>query len=334
MPVYQIILIVIAATVALAAALVFALALYADRLVFGRRINRNVHLKYFSAQDFGLNVRRLSATFDGVPLFAAVYSKQPEETCSNVVLFCHGMGPGHVAYMTEIARLASFGYAVAAYDSIGCGSSQGKNSRGFYANVQCATAAYIAVRGDAALKGKPVCLVGHSWGAYAALCLTTVVGADSVVALSPFDRPAKMMADSAAPVTGRLMAAICLPAWHAINFFRFGPHGNASATKRILRSGTPAFIAYGGRDGTVLPDNTPATRAKGANVLAVVYKDKGHNVYNTARAQKLVEDINAAFSRLKTPAQRAAYFSSFDFVAATEEDDAVMDEIRFFIDSH
>ena len=52
------------------------------------------------------------------------------------------------------------------------------------------------------------------------------------------------------------------------------------------------------------------------------------------RAQKLVEELNAAFLRLKTGEQRAAYFSKFDFVAATEEDDAVMNAIRFFIDSH
>ena len=334
MALHWIILIVIAATVVIAAALIFALALYAHRLVFGKRQNRNVHLKYFSAQDFNLTVRGLPVTFDKTPLFAAVYTRQPEETCKKVVLFCHGIGAGHAPYMTEIARLASFGCAVVAYDSIGCGSSQGKNSRGFYANVQCATAAYIAIKSDPALKDKPVYIFGHSWGAYAALCLSTVVAAEGIVALSAFDTPSKIMAYSAAFSMGSLPARLCRPMWWLINLFKFGVHGNANAVKRIQKSDTPAFIAHGARDKTVPAEIAAATLARGPFIQNFIYDDKGHNVYNTVRAQKLVEELNAAFSRLKTGEQRAAYFSKFDFVAATEEDDAVMNAIRFFIDSH
>ena len=68
----------------------------------------------------------------------------------------------------------------------------------------------------------------------------------------------------------------------------------------------------------------------------MVYDDKGHNVYNTVAAQKLLEDLNAAFSpsRFKTPQARKAYFENFDFKAATEEDEKVMSAIKFFIDSH
>lgn len=336
MPIYQIIIIVIAATIFLVAALLFALALYAHRLVFGKRINRNVNLKYFEPSDFALNVRRLLVTFDKTPLYAAVYTDRPESSCTRAVLFCHGIGAGHAPYMTEIARLASFGYAVVAYDSIGCGLSQGKNARGFYANVQCATAAYIAMRSDAQLKGMPVCLVGHSWGAYTALCLTSVVAAQSVVALSGFNSPAQMMADSAAPVMGRLPAALCKPMWWLINLFAFGVHGNANAAVRIVRSEVPALLAYGAKDRTVRAENTPACTAHGTYLQSVVYDDKGHNVYNTVAAQKLLEDLNAAFSpsRFKTPQARKAYFENFDFKAATEEDEKVMSAIKFFIDSH
>ena len=328
--------VIIAAITALIAILLFALALYAHRLVFGRRINRNINLKYFSAEDFSLTVRKLPVTFDKTPLYAAVYTLQPEETCKKVVLFCHGIGAGHAPYMTEIARLASFGYAVVAYDSIGCGMSQGKNARGFYANVQCATAAYIAIKGDSILKDKPVHLFGHSWGAYTALCLTTIVGASSVVALSGFNTPSKIMADSSAPVMGGFMASLCRPMWWLINFLRFGVHGNANAVKRIQKSSTPAFLAYGSRDKTVRVENTPALTDRGSFIQSKIYDDKGHNVYNTAHAQKLVDDLNAALSpsRFRSAEARKAYFANFDFKAATEEDDNVMNAIKFFIDSH
>lgn len=333
---YWVLVIVIAATIVLVAALIFAVALYAHRLVFGRRMNRNVNINYYSAQDFNLPARRIQVTFDGTPLYAAVYSYIPEEKCKKVVLFCHGIGPGHCAYMTEIAKLASYGYAVVAYDSIGCGSSQGKNSRGFYANVQCATATYIAIMRDGTLKDKPVHIVGHSWGAYTALCLSTVVAARSVVALSGFNTPTKIMADSSAPVMGKLMATLCRPMWWLINLFVFGVHGNANSVKRIQKSDVPAFIAYGSKDKTIRPDNSPANFAHGPFIQTFIYDDKGHNVYNTVHAQKLLEDLNVAMSPsyFKTEAQRKSFFKNFDFVAATEEDESVMNQIKFFIDSH
>ena len=331
---YQIILIAVAATVFAAAVLVFAVALYADRLVFGRRQNRNVHLKYFEPSDFSLSVRLLPAALGKTPLYVAVYTRSPEEQFKKVVLFCPGMGAGQSSYMTEIARLASYGYAVVAYDSIGCGLSQGKNSRGFYAGVQSATAAYIAIKRDSALRDKPVCLVGHSWGAYTALCLTTVVAADCVVALSPFNTPVRTVADGGAPVIGGALSRLCMPMWYLINIFKFGFKGNANASRRVQKSCVPAFIAYGRRDKTVLPDNTPAYLAHGAFIQNEIFDNKGHNVYNTVAAQKLIEDISAAFSRIKSPQKLNEYFSKFDFAAATEEDEAVMNRIRFFIDSH
>lgn len=333
---YWILIIAIIVTIFIAAVLVFALALYAHRLVFGRRQNRNVNIKYYTPRDFNLNARPIRVTFDKAELYAAVYSDRPEADCTRTVLFCHGVGPGHVQYMTEIAKLASYGYAVVAYDSIGCGSSPGKNARGFYANVQCATAAYIALRADPVLNQKPVALFGHSWGAYAALCLTTVVAADCVVALSAFNTPSKIMADSSAPSMGGLLAGLCRPMWWLINILVFGIHGNANAAKRIQKSQTPAFIAYGSRDKTVRAENTPATTARGPFIQTHIYDDKGHNVYNTVHAQKLVDELLAAFSpsRFRTPEARKAYFANFDYKAATEEDEDVMNAIRFFIDSH
>lgn len=333
---YWILIIVIAATIVAAAALVFALALYAHRLVFGKRMNRNINLKYFSAQDFDLPARRLEVTFDKTPLYAAVYSYLPEAKCQNVVLFCHGIGAGHAPYMTEIAKLAKYGYAVVAYDSIGCGASQGKNTRGFYANVQCALAAYIAIKSDPVLKYKQIHLFGHSWGAYAALCLTKYVSVNSVVGLSGFNTPSKIMADSSAHVMGNLMAWLCRPMWWLINLFIFGPRGNSNAVRCIQNSDTPAFLAYGAKDKTVRPDNTPANLARGPFIQTFIYDDKGHNVYNTAHAQKLLEDLNVALSssHFRTEAQRKAYFKNFDFTAATEEDEDVMSQIKFFIDSH
>ena len=332
----EIAIIVICATIALIIAIIFALALYADRLVFGRRQNRNVNLKYFSAEDFCINREKISASYKGKNLFAAVYYVTPVTDCKKVILFCHGMGAGHAAYMTEIATLAKYGYAVVAYDSIGCGQSEGKNIRGFYANVECAVAAYIAIKSNAQLKDKPVYLVGHSWGAYAALCATKYVAAEGVVALSGFNTPSRMLQDGAAGVMGDFLARLCRPFWYIINLCKFGFKGNSDAVRCIQKSGVPAFLAYGTNDTVIEAGNTPATKAKGVNIQSVIYKGKGHDVYITDQAQKLTEELLSALSpsRFASAEERKKYFAQFDFVAATREDEDVIKQITFFIDSH
>lgn len=332
----DILIIAIVATLVVAAAIIFALAFYADRLVFGRRQNRNVNLKYFTAEDFNLKYKMLNASFDGAKLFAAVYCKTQIKDCQKAVIFCHGMGAGHAAYMTEIAKLSESGYAVVAYDSIGCGQSEGKNAVGFYANVQCAIAAYIAVKRDEQLKDKPVFLAGHSWGAYAALCATKYVAVDGVVALSGFNTPVRIMADSSAKVMGGFLAALCKPFWYLINLFRFGFRGNSNASKCIEKSGVPAFLAYGTKDNTIEAKNTPANTAKGVNIQNIIYEGKGHNVYLSDSAQKLTNELLDALSpsHFSSVEARKKYFENFDFVAATREDEDVMRQITFFIDSH
>lgn len=332
----EIAIIAICATIALIIAIIFALALYADRLVFGRRQNRNVNLKYFSAEDFSICCEKIAASYKGKNLFAAIYYSTPVADCKKVILFCHGMGAGHAAYMTEIATLAKYGYAVVAYDSIGCGQSEGKNIRGFYANVECAVAAYIAIKSNAQLKDKPVYLVGHSWGAYAALCATKYVAAEGVVALSGFNTPSRMLQDGAAGVMGDFLARLCRPFWYIINLCKFGFKGNSDAVRCIQKSGVPAFLAYGTNDTVIEAGNTPATKAKGVNIQSVIYKGKGHNVYITDQAQKLTEELLSALSpsRFASAEERKKYFAQFDFVAATREDEDVIKQITFFIDSH
>lgn len=332
----EIAIIVICATVVLIIAIILALALYADRLVFGRRQSRNVNLKYFSAEDFSLESRKIEASYRGKNLFAALYYKTPVKDCKKLVIFCHGMGAGHAAYMTEIAALSNYGYAVVAYDSIGCGQSEGKNACGFYANAECAIAAYIAVKRCEDLKDKPVYLVGHSWGAYAALCASRYVAVEGVVALSGFNTPVRIMSDSSAKVMGGFLASLCRPFWYIINVCKFGFKGNSNASSCIEKSGAPAFLAYGTNDTTIEAGNTPANTAKGVNIQSIIYEGKGHNVYITKEAQELTDELLAALSpsRFASAEERKKYFENFDFVAATREDEDVMRQITFFIDSH
>lgn len=137
MQTWLIVIIVVAAVLA-ASLLLFVFALIGDKIAFGRRADKNPALKYFTAEDFNLTARPVS--LDG-GLKGALYSDNSVERRDGVVVFCHGMGPGHVAYTTEITFFCNAGYDVLAVDSRGCNMSGGKNIKGMYCGVNAAVEA-------------------------------------------------------------------------------------------------------------------------------------------------------------------------------------------------
>ena len=120
---------IVCAAVALIVLLLFAIAVLSEKFAFGTRSDKNPLLKYFTAEDFGLSVQpvALSKGLNGL-----IYSKKDAPQKDKLIIFCHGMGPGHIAYTTEIAYFCNFGYPVLAVDSRGCNLSEGKNLKGMY----------------------------------------------------------------------------------------------------------------------------------------------------------------------------------------------------------
>ena len=59
------------------------------------------------------------------------YDKESRDDYDKLVIFCHGMGGGYLAYMSEINMLVKNGFLVLAYDYTGTFSSDGESLKGF-----------------------------------------------------------------------------------------------------------------------------------------------------------------------------------------------------------
>lgn len=320
---YYILLIVVGAILLLL--LLFAAVSY--QTVFGKRCDKNPLLKYFSAEDFSLETTPIEAK-RGMRGF--IYAPKAQDN-GKVVVFCHGMGAGQAMYMTEINCFCSHGFTVVALDNLGCGMSAGKSMRGMYSGVQTAVAAYdIAKRNFPQSK---IFFVGHSWGGYSALCATAERKADGAVALSAPVSYAKTMYYGAGEIISKPLAALLCPFWIVVAFFKYGFNCNKNAVKCAKKSGVPALLVQGDKD-TVVPLNKSAYgRAKGENLQKYLAEGKSHNPYNSPKAQQLMIELSAKLSSVRKMGaeERNAYFNNFDFVAATEEDEEVMDAILQFL---
>lgn len=312
---YLIVIIAVAAVLVL----LFVLALLCDRFAFGKRCDKNPNLKYFSAEDFNLSAEKvcLAHGLNGY-FYRSVNSRDDGKT----IIFCHGMGPGHVAYTTEIAYFCNLGYPVLAVDSRGCNLSEGKNLKGMYSGVQTVLAAIDYC------KSPKIYLVGHSWGAYSALCASAKRKVAGVVAISAPNTPSKTIAEGAAAFISKSFAAVLRPFWWLINLFRYGAKGNASAARSAEKNGAPTLLIHGDADKIVNSSKAAYYKAEGENITKLLARGKAHNPYNTVNAEKLLAELSARLRRGEKD------FSEFDFVAVTEEDEEVMSEIARFIENN
>ncbi len=328
MEIWKIILIAVCSTAAFIVLLLFLLAVIVDKIAFGKRADKNPLLKYFIAQDFGMTCEEVSVKDGKTLLRGYIYRKQV--TSGKLIIFCHGMGPGHIAYTTEINYFCEQGYTALAIDYRGCNMSDGKNIGGMYSGVGGVKAAIDFACSDVRLKDLEIYLVGHSWGGYSALCASAQRKVCGVVAMGAPDTPSKTIAAGAAQVTSKPFAMLLKPFLYIVNCLKYGRCGNLSASKCAAENGVKTLLIHGGSDNIVAEGNAAIYNARGANIVKRIAEGKGHNPYNTVEAQNLLTELTAKLSHIKTE-QDKKFFETFDFAKATAEDEEVMKLISCFI---
>lgn len=307
------------------------LAALCNAVAFGKRCDKNPLLKYYTAENFNLSVLNVSFKVGKNTVRGGIYRGKNVESNKKFIIFCHGMGAGHIAYTTEIAAFCNRGYTVLGFDYVGCNMSDGKNIRGMYAGAIAVKQAISFVKKSEKFKDMPLYLVGHSWGGYSALCASYEIKVDKAVAISAPCTPAKTVCGGAKRFIGGFLAGILTPFCYVINVFKFGFKGNRSAAKCAKNNGTPTLLIHGGKDLIVANGNAAYYKTYGENVEKYFAEDKAHNPYNTVNAEKLLSDLSAQLFAFKKTRDRE-YFSSFDYAAATEEDGVVMEKIFAFLE--
>ena len=91
------------------------------------RYDKDGAIPYYSANDFP-NLKVEENTFinsKGIEIHYFFYNYDNPRK-DKIVLLCHGLGPGHTAYLTEIELLCKAGYKVLTLDYSGCDKSKGE----------------------------------------------------------------------------------------------------------------------------------------------------------------------------------------------------------------
>ena len=295
---------------------------------------------YFTAADFpGLRAEPFTFRSQMGHDLKGWFYTYPNPKPGRLVVFDHGMGNGHRAYLREIEQLAKAGYLVFSYDHTGCMESGGENTNGFAQSLRDLDDCIIALKQEETLRDRSIAVVGHSWGGFSTMNIAALhPQVTHVVAMSGFVSVRRILEQT---FTGLLKRSI-------------------GALYELERQSNPAYVEFdavqtlSNTDAKVLliasSDDTVVKKthhfevlyealAERENIRFLLTEKKGHNPSYTCEAVRYKDDFFRQFQKLQkkkkleTPAQQKAFMDTFDWWRMTQQDEAVWEQILQTLES-
>ena len=270
----------------------------------------------------------------GVQLKGAFYfvdRLQPEK----LIVFDHGIGAGHLAYLNEIACLARSGYTVYSYDHTGCVSTGGTGILGFAQGVNDLDHVLTALRKDPRFSAVPRKLMGHSWGGYACMNVSALhPEVTHVVSLAGF-LSARSLVEQYIPKAFLKYSDEVMDRERQHN----PSYADMDARESLLKSRTRLLHLQSRDDSKVkfelCCEPLRAALAGRPHTEFIVVDRKNHDPQRTEAAAAanaaMLRALEQKRKKLKTPAQQAAFRDAFDWDRITEQDPAIWKRILAFL---
>ncbi len=289
---------------------------------------------YFSSKDFqGLQAVPYSFVSSmGNKLQGYFYSYENADT-SRLIVFDHGYGGGHRAYMKEIEKLCGAGYCVFAYDHTGCMESEGESTNGFGQSLCDLNDCLNALKADENVNTTDISVMGHSWGGFSTLNICALhPDITHVVVLSGFVSVKKMVEQNFA---GLLKG-------YRKHIYRIECDSNPDfvsydAVESLSKTDAHVLLIYSDDDKLVNKaihfDYLKNGLAGKENIKLLLVEGKRHNPNYTSDALVKLNEFVAAKKKaakkklLQTEKQKDLFKNSFDWDKITEQDEKVWKEI-------
>lgn len=314
------------------------LKMYKSALI--KRYDPDGTLFYFGKEDFpGLLADDFSFMGNQGQMLNGHFYYRGEKRYDKLIVFDHGMGCGHVAYMREIELLTTRGYTVFSYDHTGTRSSEGENIVGFSQSLADLNFCIDAIRSLAEYKDADISVIGHSWGGFSTMNIPAFhPEITHVVALAGFISPKQIQSQ----VFSGLLSLYKKAVWRD-EYSRLEKYAEADARVSLADVSTKALIIHSNDDPVVKIDmhfgELKKTFADNSRISFIELCGRGHNPNYTDDAKAYedacISDLKAKKKRgeLDTPEAKAKFRASYDWRRMTEQDALLWDRIVEFLES-
>ena len=277
---------------------------------------------------FGDKGQRLSAHF---------YYRADRRT-DRLIMFDHGMGCGHRAYMKEINTITERGYTVFTYDHTGTLDSEGADIGGFSQSLSDLDRAVKFVRSLDEYKDSKIAVIGHSWGGFSTMNIPALhPDITHVVPISGFISP-KVVHEQV--LIGPLK--LYRNAMYSFEKERFPDYCHFDGRTSLEGVPTKALIIHSRDDGTCNFDiqfgKLEKALSGNTRVEFLALDGKDHHPHYTAEAVRQRKEYNAELrarkKKKKFPSRAAleTFANSYDWHKMTEQDMDVWNRIFEFIE--
>ncbi len=303
------------------------------KLAFNRRFDAHPKLKYFTIKDFP------EFEFDavefknkrGITLRGGFYYDDRLQPHQKLIVFSHGIGPGHQAYTHLIMEFVSKGFVVFAYDNMGCGLSDGTSINGVPQAIADLHSAFIYLS-KTTYASLPMSVMGHSWGAYAAIrAIKMKFPIQRIISITPFNDVSEML--------GQYLPWIRFfkPMVKLATFINFGYLGVLSTVSLLRQSKIKTLVLVGEKDHDIPLKGNYKQFIKQKNPLVKIYlaKEHRHNPYLSFRAENYVIDTilqgTVNMAKEKDPVKVETFFNHLNYQWVGEHDQAIIERIENFL---
>ncbi|MGN0468119.1 MAG: alpha/beta hydrolase family protein [Acutalibacteraceae bacterium] len=304
--------------------------------IFVSRYDDEGYKYFFTAKDFeGLNKEDFSFRSSNNNLLkGAIYFYDGYDK-NTLIVFCHGIGEGHLQYTKEIEVLCKNGFRVLTFDITGCAQSEGEDIRGLAQSLADLDSCMKYVSENNYFGCEHIYLIGHSWGGYAvgnllgrydniekAIIISAFVSIEQILNqyfignMNPFIRPIMKYEKEKNPLYADSSMIDAL--------------NKTNAKVLVIQSKDDKMIAFKNGAGLLKEQvNNP-------NIRYIITDNKNHHPYYTEDAVRYLNEIFGDFdkakisNKLKTPEQKKRFRESIDWNRMTEHDEKIMQEIVHF----
>lgn len=295
---------------------------------------------YFQPTDFpGLEAHPYSFPAKAGHTLKGYFYHYTQVIPGRLVVFDHGMGNGHRAYMWEIERLAQAGFLVFSYDHTGCMESGGENIGGFAQSLSDLDACLTALEKEPALAHRSISVMGHSWGGYSTMNIAALhPGLTHIVSMSGFVSVKAIVAQTFSGLLKLYREAI-----FELERQANPDYVNFDAVKSLSETDARVLLIYCADDSVVHKafhyDPLEKALTGKDNIRLLLLHGKDHNPTYAIDAvtykNAFFRDLTKAKKRkaLSTAAQQREFMSRYDWRRMTEQDDTVWEAIIAHLES-
>ncbi len=294
---------------------------------------------YFTPEDFpGLGAHPYGfVSHKGHELNGYFYCYEGADP-KKLVVFDHGMGNGHRAYMREIETLCKAGFLVYSYDHTGCMASGGKHIGGFAQSLADLDDCIKHLKREKALSGREIYVVGHSWGGFSTMNIGAIhPEVKKIVSMSGFISVERVVKQMLGPLKAYAPAVVAVEQ-------RENPrHSRYNALESLEKTQAKVLLIYSEDDKTVLKtehyDPLYIKFCDSDHVRFLLLNGKNHNPTYENESVIYKDDFFAQFQKamkkglLSTTEAQAEFFGKFDWWFMTRQDMEVWNQITDFLNT-